>query len=101
MQLPATATLQEASALVRAVEAALAAGDAALVIDASSLDSFDTSLIAVLLQAHRLAQAAGRAISVTGAPAQLAQLARLYGVDQLLSLAPASATHATAPVRGA
>ena len=91
MQLPATATLQDASALVRSVEAALAAGDGPLVIDASALGSFDTSVIAVLLQARRLARAAGRALSVTGAPAQLAQLAQLYGVDQLLAFAPATA----------
>lgn len=97
MQLPATATLQEASALVRSVEAALASGDGPLEIDASTLGGFDTSLIAVLLQARRLAQAAGRALTVTGAPAQLAQLARLYGVDQLLALAPASTTSPAPP----
>ena len=99
MQLPATVTLQEASALVRSVEAALAAGDAPLVIDASMLGTFDTSLISVLLHSRRLAQAAGRAITVTGAPAQLAQLARLYGVDELLALAPASPTNSAAPAR--
>jgi phospholipid transport system transporter-binding protein len=94
LQLPATVTLREASALERSVEAALAAGDGPLVIDASMLGSFDTSLIAVLLQARRLAQAAGRAVTVSGAPAQLAQLARLYGVDQLLALVPTAAAAA-------
>jgi phospholipid transport system transporter-binding protein len=86
MPLPATATLAQASALVRDVEQALAAGDCPLRIDASALASFDTSVIAVLLQARRLAQAAGRDCVVTGAPRQLRQLAQLYGVEELLAL---------------
>jgi phospholipid transport system transporter-binding protein len=101
MQLPATATLQEASALVRSVEVALAADPGPLVIDASALRSLDTSTIAVLLQARRLAQASGRAFSVNGAPAQLAQLAQLYGVEPLLALAPAAADPAPASAPGA
>lgn len=88
MKLPATATLEQASALVREVEAALAGGSGPLVIDASALHSLDTSTIAVLLHARRLALAAGRGFVVEGAPAQLAQLARLYGVEELLALAP-------------
>ena len=100
MQLPATATLQEATALLRNVEAALAAGDGPLVIDASALRGFDTSVIAVLLQAHRLARAAGRTVSIGGAPAQLAQLAQLYGVERLLALAPAAAAPTVATAAG-
>jgi phospholipid transport system transporter-binding protein len=90
MKLPATATLEQASTLVHGVEAALGADAGPLVIDASALASFDTSAIAVLLQARRLAQASGRAFAVTGAPAQLTQLAALYGVEPLLALAPAA-----------
>jgi phospholipid transport system transporter-binding protein len=88
MKLPATATLEQASALAREVEAALATASGPFVIDASALRSLDTSTIAVLLHAHRLAHAAGRGFVVEGAPEQLAQLARLYGVEQLLALAP-------------
>ncbi|MBS0305692.1 MAG: STAS domain-containing protein [Proteobacteria bacterium] len=89
MQLPATATLHEASALVHDVERALAeaAPGAALEIDAAALASFDTSVLALLLQARRLAQAAGRGFAVRGAPTKLVQLARLYGVDTLVGLA--------------
>ncbi|GMV47255.1 MAG: hypothetical protein AMXMBFR66_26530 [Pseudomonadota bacterium] len=94
MQLPATATLQQASRIVRDVEAALAeaAPGAPLTIDASALAAFDTSAIALLLHARRLAQAAGRGFAVRGAPDQLVQLARLYGVDALLAFAPAAAS---------
>lgn len=92
MQLPATATLQQASALLRGVEATLAeaAPGVPLAIDAQALAAFDTSVIALLLQARRLAQAAGRGFAVQGAPDKLVQLARLYGVDTLLAFTPAA-----------
>jgi phospholipid transport system transporter-binding protein len=90
MKLPVDATIEHAAALAATLPAAVAEGSGALQIDASALVSFDSSTVALLLQAHRLAQAAGRAFEVSGAPAQLAQLARLYGVESLLSLAPSS-----------
>ena len=86
MQLPATATLEQAAALADTLPAAVADGSGALRIDASQLKAFDSSTIALLMQAHRLAQAAGRGFEVVGVPAQLAELARLYGVEELLSL---------------
>lgn len=86
MQLPATATLDETAELAAALPAAVAAGSGPLAIDAGALQAFDTSLIALLLQARRLAREAGRDIRVTGAPAKLAQLAQLYGVEELLAL---------------
>ena len=90
MQLPATATLEEAAALADGLPQALAASAGVLRVDASALKSFDSSTLALLLQAQRLAQAAGRGFEVTGMPAQLVDLARLYGVDSLLSLSPAA-----------
>ncbi len=93
MQLPSTATLQEAAALAAALPAAVAEGSGVLSIDASVLRSVDSSTLALLLQARRLAQAAGRTVVVSGAPPKLRQLAQLYGVDELLCLpepAPAS-----------
>ena len=90
--LPDTLTLTEAPAAVRSVEDVLGQGSiekGALIIDASALRSFDTAAIAVLLEARRLAQAAGRALSVRDAPATLVELSGLYGVDGLLGLAPA------------
>ena len=73
-----------------------------VVVDASGLQQFDTSVIAVLLECQRLSQAWGKGFSVKNAPAKLASLAKLYGVDPLLKLeaactpspttSPASAT---------
>jgi phospholipid transport system transporter-binding protein len=90
MQLPATATLSDTSTLLRGVEAALAEGTGALRIDASALRHFDTSALALLLHARRLAEAAGRGFEIEGPPDKLAQLARLYGVAALLGLPSAS-----------
>ncbi len=55
-----------------------------LVADASALAHFDSSALAVLLEARRLAAARGLAFSVQGLPARLAGLAALYGVGDLL-----------------
>jgi phospholipid transport system transporter-binding protein len=86
LALPTTATLAETPALVQRLEAALAELPAGvpLRVDASTLSAFDSSAIALLLHARRLAQAAGRGIEVHGVPPQLTQLARLYGVDALI-----------------
>jgi len=83
MKLPVTLTLDQAAAAL----AALPADGSAHAIDASALREFDTSALALLLQAKRLAQAAGQGFEVTGAPPKLQQLAQLYGVDELLGLA--------------
>ena len=88
MKLPATATLDEAAALAATLPEAVAAGSGVLQVDASALSAFDSSTIALLLQAQRLAQAAGRGFEVLAAPPKLVELARLYGVDGLLSLSP-------------
>jgi phospholipid transport system transporter-binding protein len=87
MQLPATTTIEQAAELALTLPAAMAEGSGSVQIDASALRDFDTSAIALLLQARRLAQAAGHGFQVVGAPAKLAQLAQLYGVEELLSLA--------------
>ena len=88
MQLPATATLNEAAALAATLPEAVASGSGVLRVDASALSAFDSSTIALLLQAQRLAQAAGRGFEVLAAPPKLVELASLYGVDALLSLVP-------------
>jgi phospholipid transport system transporter-binding protein len=82
--LPATLTISEARAAVHALEAAVEQGSSALVVDASALRSFDTSAIAALLELRRQAQVTGRAISVSGAPASMVELAGIYGVAELL-----------------
>ena len=86
MQLPDAATLANAPQLLQALQLAVAAGSGPLRVDAKALLQFDTSALAFLMQAHRLARDAGRGFELVGAPPKLAQLARLYGVASLLSL---------------
>lgn len=99
LQLPATATMAEASGLLRQIEAHVAGPHEGTVsIDASALQELDTSAVALLLAAQRLAVARGVTLQVQNAPAKLLELARLYGVAELVSPpagaaeSPASAT---------
>ena len=75
-----------------AVDALLAdtAGGAAagqrIKVDASALSNFDSSAIALLLQAQRQAQAVGRSLAVQSPPRAMVELATLYGVAELLGL---------------
>jgi phospholipid transport system transporter-binding protein len=100
MQLPATATLQEVAALAAGLPAEVAdcvkSGSGVLRVDAAALQHFDSSTIALLMQARRLATAAGRGFEVVGMPPKLAELARLYGVADLLGFAPTPAASGAA-----
>ncbi|MDO9237793.1 MAG: STAS domain-containing protein [Aquabacterium sp.] len=58
-----------------------------LTVDGSSLQHFDSSALAVLLECQRMARAKGRAFAVQSLPSKLVELARLYGVDGLLQSA--------------
>jgi phospholipid transport system transporter-binding protein len=84
VQLPALASLELAAELAAQLPAALAGSEGVFTVDASALRGYDTSTISLLLQARRLAQASGRGFAVIGLPEQLAQLAALYGVAELL-----------------
>ena len=85
LQLPANATLDHAATLAAWRPAPAAGPDRAVSGASTALTAYDTATLALLLQARRAAQAAGRGFSVNGAPAQLLQLAALYGVEELLS----------------
>jgi len=84
MKLPATLTLDTAESALKTLRPA--AGSGPWAIDASALSEFDSAALALLLQAKRLAQAEGRSLQVLGAPPKLTDLARLYGVADLLGL---------------
>jgi phospholipid transport system transporter-binding protein len=93
--LPATLTADEARATLRMLSQTLKSEpEGAVVVDASALQQFDSSALAVLLECQRQAQAWGRAFSVRQPPTKLAALAKLYGVDGLLLGAAAAATSA-------
>jgi phospholipid transport system transporter-binding protein len=86
LMLPEVLTLREARASLRMLSQALQREGTAgpVAIDASGLRRFDSSALAVLLECQRLALSFGRAFEVRQAPALLADLARLYGVEPLL-----------------
>jgi phospholipid transport system transporter-binding protein len=86
--LPEVLTLREANTTLRMLDQSMRSVDAAtLTIDASALRTFDSAAVAVLLECRRLARAWNKGFEVHGAPAKLAELVRLYGVDQLLAFA--------------
>jgi phospholipid transport system transporter-binding protein len=94
--LPASLTIKDARAALRALEPAVDEGSGVLVIDASALQNFDTSAIAALLELRRQAQAVGRTISVRAAPPAMVDLAGLYGVAELLGFGPTDQSSARA-----
>ena len=55
-----------------------------MTVDASALEKFDSSALAVLLDCRRQALAVGQSFIVVGASQRLTQLATLYGVSQLI-----------------
>ena len=91
--LPSAVTLAQATTVLRAIEAEVPRAEGELLVDARALQSCDSSALALLLEAHRLAQARGLSLRLLEAPPKLAALAALYGVDDLLALrSPASSS---------
>ena len=85
--LPARVTMADARATLAQLKPQLQAADSP-VIDASGLAELDTAALALLLDCQRQAHARGKQLQVVGAPPKLGQLARLYGVAELLGLQP-------------
>lgn len=89
--LPAELTHAHAPAcsrmLAQAVRA-MPAGQPLAVADASPLQQFDSSALAVLLDCRREALGAGKQFAVAGLPPRLLSLATLYGVAELLPEPP-------------
>jgi phospholipid transport system transporter-binding protein len=87
--LPADLTHAQAPACARMLaQAVRAEAGAAVVADASPLQKFDSSALAVLLECRREALLQRKSFAVKALPARLRDLAGLYGVAELL---PASA----------
>lgn len=85
LALPESATLEACGLLAVDLPGIVAAGTGTLHVDASKVRCFDSTVLALLLHARRLAQEAGRGgICLSGAPTAMLELARLYGVDTLL-----------------
>ena len=100
--LPATITSREARDVQRLLGQALKSEpDSGVVVDAGNLSQFDSAALAVLLECHRLAKAWGRPFALRNPPPKLAALAKLYGVDGLLSGGGGEATSQAAAPRTA
>ena len=87
LNLPANLTHAQAAELAPRLKELVKAEASALVVDASALQVFDSSALAVLLASRREALAEGKGFSVQGLPARLRQLATLYGVSELIPAA--------------
>ncbi|MEO6896806.1 MAG: STAS domain-containing protein [Caldimonas sp.] len=100
--LPAILTSREARDTLRMLKQALQSegSDGPVIVEAGSLQSLDSSALAVLLEIERLAVAWGRAFVVRGVPPKLAALAKLYGVDVLLLKPEGAAGAAPAAAAG-
>lgn len=85
--LPAILTHAEAAALASGLKQLVLSEPSDLVVDASALQEFDSSALAVLLESRRQAMGAGKGFSVKGLPARLHELATLYGVAELIPAA--------------
>ncbi|BCJ36049.1 hypothetical protein Athai_35520 [Actinocatenispora thailandica] len=70
------------------LHAAVAQGDGLLLIDMSTVDTFDATGLGVLVGTHRLAEQAGRQLALRGTPARLTRLLHLTRLDRFLPTVP-------------
>lgn len=83
--LPADLTRGQASACLRMlVQGLRALTDKQVVVDAAALQRFDSSALAVLLELRRASKAQGKSLAIQGLPAQLRDLAVVYGIEEML-----------------
>ena len=73
-----------AAALTELLRAVRAEPSANVALDATALLRFDSTALAVLLELRRTALQAGKTLVLQGIPSRLSDLARLYGIDELL-----------------
>ncbi len=81
-------TMGNASASLAACVQAVDRGETEIGLDA--LPQSDSSALAVLLAVLRHAALTGKTLRLSGIPAAVESLAKLYGVDGLLPTAPAA-----------
>lgn len=90
--LPSHLTLREASAVLRSMLPSIAgAAEPTVTVDAAALTHIDSAALAVLLECKRHAQSHQRELVVVNVPARLQELAKLYGVEDMLGMSSAVA----------
>lgn len=85
--LPARLTQAQADGVLAGCVAALERGtpaDSEIVLDAGSLQEFDSSVLALMLGVRRAVLARGGTLRIQEMPQRLRDLAGLYGVSELL-----------------
>lgn len=83
--LPSELTHKQATACLRMLVQGLPSQNGpAVVVDAATLQRFDSSALSVLLEFRRASLARGKGFEIRHLSTRLADLARLYGVDGLL-----------------
>jgi len=82
--LPSELTHKQATACLRMLVQGLPSQTGAVVVDAASLQRFDSSALAVLLEFRRISATRGKGFDIRGLSPRLIDLARLYGVAELL-----------------
>lgn len=83
--LPSDMTRAQAQACLQMLVQGLPAeADAAVVVDASALERFDSSALAVLLEFRRESLALGKHLVIRAIPERLRGLAQVYGIAELL-----------------
>ena len=91
LALPTELTQAQAADCLKALtQGVLAAPRKAVPLDAAPLQRFDSSALAVLLACQREAAAVGKQLLIQGMPAHLHNLAKLYGIAELLASDPAA-----------
>ena len=100
LKLPSTVRMQELPALWASLEAGLrteatqvrSGAGSTLQLSAAELQEFDSGALSLLLSAARCCTEQGLRLELHDAPAKLQELARVYGVAELLwpELAPAA-----------
>jgi phospholipid transport system transporter-binding protein len=85
LALPDILTLSQAKACLGGLLQGLKVESAPIVVvDATRLQTFDSAALAVLMECRRVAASASKSVQMQGMPPRLRDLAKLYGVSELL-----------------
>lgn len=82
LQMPAKLRHEQAMGWLQGLS--LPARGQTAVLDASALQSFDSSALACMIELHRRVQAAGVGWRVVGMPDRVQRLAQVYGLAELI-----------------
>jgi phospholipid transport system transporter-binding protein len=86
--LPVQLTHANAQSCLRMLVQGLPAqSESSVSVDAKALENFDSAALAVLIELRSQCLTIGKGMLIHGMPKPLMNLAKLYGIDELLALA--------------